>query len=170
MGVPAREGAIVQAVPLARARTAAYGVLALAGFAVMAAAAGGRLSMALDFLIGGAFWAGVMIWLSGQVAGPPPPLLVAEQDLLPAAAVWRVLARDAAVYTALVTGAVFASLRLRQGFTAGFVLGVPGMSWVGQRAAERTERELDGTLWRSAGFAFRAAPVRYLSPADPEAG
>jgi hypothetical protein len=62
------------------------------------------------------------------------------------------------------------ALSWRQDFIAGLVLGVPVRSWVWQRAAERTERELNGILWRPAGFAFRANRVRYLSPADPAAG
>ena len=160
----------MRVVPLARARTVAYAVLALAGFAVMvAAAAGGRLSAALGALIGGAGWTGAM-WVTGQAADPPRPLPVAEGDLPPAASVGRVLTRDAGLYAVLVAGAVFLALIWRQDFGAGLVLGLPVMSWVGQRAAERTERELNGTLWRSAGFTFRADPVRYLSRANPAAG
>ena len=163
MGVPARAGAVVRAVPLARARTAAYAVVALAGLGVYAAEAGGGLSAALGAAIVGAVWTALMLWMRNQVAGAPPPLPTAEQDLPPAAAVWRVLTRDTALYAIFVAVGVGVALSMRQDFIAGLVLGLPVMSWAGQRAAERTERELNGTLWRPAGFTFRADPVRYLS-------
>jgi hypothetical protein len=45
MGAPVGKGAVVRAVPLARARTAVHAVLTLAALAVMAAAGGGQVSV-----------------------------------------------------------------------------------------------------------------------------
>ena len=56
------------------------------------------------------------------------------------------------------------SLAMHSYFAEGFLLGLPVLCWDSLRQARRDEREMNGTLWTTTGFAWTArSRARYMT-------
>ncbi len=171
MSVPAQEGAVVPAIPLARAHAIAATVVALAALVVVLAEETNRLATALIAVATAALYSVSMLFIRRRTSGPPAPLRIELDELPPVTAVWKVLIQTAWFYPLFYAAVVWLSLSQRNQHTsAGIAFALPVMLWLQLRRSARAARESGETLWLGAGQAWRFNRLRYVTPDRTPAG
>jgi hypothetical protein len=148
---------VVQAAPVARGRAIIATALALPAFAVTVTLAEHWLDALVVSVFTAILWSGgmtVMLRIIHNIE--PSPVPVEQNELPPIAATWKATAFAAALLTVLDAGALAFSLAVQPQtyIVVGIILGAPGVIWSSFLRIERTQRQYQGTLWCSTGFAW----------------
>jgi hypothetical protein len=150
-------------VPVIRVEAVAATALALLALAVTAMLEKDKLDALTSAIVEAALWSGFMIFVLPRVASAMPPVPVTTDQLPPTAPLWKKAAPSIVFMAGFEAAAVAYSLFAQQYFGLGVALALPILIWVKLRRAGRTERELYGQLWTTAGLAWTSkSHTRYI--------
>lgn len=149
--------------PVIRVEAVAATVLALLALAVTAMLGQDKLDALTSAIVEAALWSGFMLFVLPRLASGMPPVPVTTDQLPPTAPLWKKAAPSIVFTAGYEAAAVAYSLFAQQYFALGVGLALPILIWANLRRAERTERELYGQLWTTAGLAWTSkSRTRYV--------
>jgi hypothetical protein len=149
-----RDGTVVQTVPATQVYAVAATLSALLALAVTIVVASDRLGVIITCVPTAIVWSGGMILMLPKLTkNVAPPLRVSLDQLPPIASIRKAMVPSIALMVIVMAGAVVASLSGHEYVPVGIILGAPIVVWDSVRKARRTEHELRGRLWTTAGFA-----------------
>ena len=171
MSVPAQEGAVVPARPLAQAHAVAATVVALAALVIVLVEEPDRLETALFAVVTAAIYSAIMLVVSRRGSAPPAPLRISRDELPPVSAVWKVFIRTAWYYPLFYAAVVwFALSQPNQHTTVGIALSLPVILWFRLHGSVQAARDSGDTMWNATAGPLWRSKVRYLTPDGTSAG